>query len=124
MSSSHIRIDIDRFARVTDLSVEMAYSLLATARTRTSLYFLSRCEPTLTLESLASRMTRLGGVSLERARVSLVHEILPKLEDYGVLGYELHGEELHVDGSVVGLDDPLGVVVETVEAPARSEVDQ
>ncbi|APX95173.1 hypothetical protein [Natronorubrum daqingense] len=124
MSSPHIRIDIDRFARVTDLSVETAYSILATGRTRISIYLLSRAEPTLTLESLASGMARLDGVSLERARVSLVHEILPKLEDYGVLSYELQGEELSVDGPIVGLENPLGVVVETVETPARTGVDR
>lgn len=111
MSGPCISIDCDRFVRLTGLSPEAAYALLSSRRTRIVLHALSTCEPPLSLDRLVTTMTRLdAGRSRSSARISLVHAGLPKLEDYGVLEYELRSETVRLEGPVVGLEEPLGTV--------------
>ncbi|QSX00223.1 DUF7344 domain-containing protein [Haloterrigena alkaliphila] len=102
-------VDVERFARLTDLPVPTAASLLETVRTRIAIHALSRSDRELPLEELAAAV---AAVDAERTRseisVSLVHATLPKLEDYGVLRYELRFDTLRLSGPIVGLEDPLG----------------
>lgn len=115
MPASRIPVDVDRLTRLTDLPTETAYALLGNPRMRYTLCALSRCEPQLPLDQLATAVARLDDdTSRSSARLSLVHTTLPKLEDYGVIEYQLRAEIVHLEGPVVALDDPLG---------ARSERD-
>ncbi|WP_121741594.1 DUF7344 domain-containing protein [Natronorubrum halophilum] len=109
MSQPHLSIDVDRFTQRTGLAVETAYALLASSHTRLTLRALSRCEPPVTLDRLAAAVAQLDAeLRRSAARILLVHVTLPKLEEYGVLEYELRSNGLQLEGPVVGLDEPLG----------------
>ncbi|MXV64474.1 hypothetical protein GS429_20855 [Natronorubrum sp. JWXQ-INN-674] len=127
MAEAHIRIDVSRLARLTGLEFEAAATLLGTRRTRTTLYVLSRCDSPVTIDRLARAIARRStGTDTDTdpssARLSLVHVTLPKLEDYGVIEYELAPETVRVDGPVVGLERPLGAAPDEADdsEPGRS----
>ena len=109
MTALDAAVDVERFARLTELPVTTAASLLETARTRIAIHALSRSDRELPLEAVTAAV---AAIDAERTRseirVSLVHATLPKLEDYGVLRYELRSGTLRLFGPIVGLEDPLG----------------
>ncbi|WP_339102325.1 hypothetical protein [Haloterrigena salinisoli] len=102
-------VDIERLTRLADCSTETAATLLGSSRTRIALPVLSRCEPPISLDRLAADIAAFDGERTRAAvRVALVHVTLPKLEDHGLLEYELRSETVHLSGPVVALEEPLG----------------
>lgn len=116
MPTSHTPVDVDRFTRLTGVSIETAYSLLASSRLRIGLHVLSTAGPEPSLERLAAAVARLDSEqSPSSARISLVHVVLPKLEAHGILEYELRSGTVHLDGPVVDLEDPIGATLDTAD---------
>ncbi|WP_440770734.1 DUF7344 domain-containing protein [Natronorubrum sp. DTA28] len=120
MPPPRIPVDVDRFTRVAEVSTETAYALLASTRTRIVLHVLSASGPRPSLERLATAVARLDpDGSPTAARISLVHVVLPKLEANGVLEYELREESVHLDGPIVGLEEPIGTAPEATADEGR-----
>ena len=106
-------VDVERLVRLTGLSTDRIVTLFRNTRTRIALRVLSACDPPLSLDRLAGAVADADPeLSRRSVRIALVHETLPKLEDYGLLEYELRSETVHVSGPVVGLDEPLGALAE------------
>ncbi|WP_440763595.1 DUF7344 domain-containing protein [Natronorubrum sp. DTA7] len=115
MPTPRIPVDVDRFTRVAEVSTETAYALLASTRTRIALHVLSTAGPRSSLERLATAVARLDPEgSPTSARISLVHVVLPKLEANSILKYELREESVHLDGPIVGLEEPIGTAPEAM----------
>ena len=109
MSPPRIPVDVDRLVRLTDLPSERVHELVSNSRTRVALHVVSASDPPSSLETLATAVARLNDRrSRAAARVSLVHVTLPRLEDYGVIEYELRSGTVHLEGPVVALEDPIG----------------
>ena len=106
-------VDIERLAQLANCSTEAAATLLGNSRTRIALRVLSRCDPPVSLDRLAADV---AAVDDERTRatvrITLVHATLPKLEDYGLLEYDLRSGTVHLSGPVVALEEPLGTLPE------------
>ncbi|SDJ34979.1 DUF7344 domain-containing protein [Natronorubrum texcoconense] len=120
MPTPRIPVDVDRFTRVAEVSTETAYALLASTRTRIVLHVLSTSGPRSSLEGLATAVARLDPeASPTSARISLVHVVLPKLEAHGILEYELGEEAVHLDGPIVGLEEPIGTAPDATGEDGR-----
>ena len=108
METTRSAVTVERLARQTSLTGEAAVTLLGSPRTRIALSVLSASEPPVPLDRLASDLAAHGAArSREAARTALVHVTLPKLEDHGLLEYDLRSETVRVSGPVVSLDEPL-----------------
>ncbi|NUB89554.1 hypothetical protein HTZ84_20335 [Haloterrigena sp. SYSU A558-1] len=104
-------VDIERLAQVTNCSIEAAATLLGSSRTRIALRVLSRCDPPVSLDRLAADVAAVDDERTRAAvRITLVHATLPKLEDYGLLEYDIRSETVHLSGPVVALEEPLGTL--------------
>ncbi|ELY41018.1 DUF7344 domain-containing protein [Natronorubrum tibetense] len=120
MAPSRIPVDVDRFTQVAEVPTETAYALLASTRTRVALHVLSTAGSRPSLERLATSVARLDPEgSPTSVRISLVHVVLPKLEANGVLEYELEEEAVHLDGPVVGLEEPIGTAPDATGKDGR-----
>ena len=108
MATTRSAVAVERLTRQTSLSGDAAVTLLGSPRTRIALYVLSASDPPISLERLASNLAACGAArSQKAARIALVHVTLPKLEDYGLLEYDLRSETVHVSGPVVSPEEPL-----------------
>ncbi|QRV13716.1 DUF7344 domain-containing protein [Haloterrigena salifodinae] len=104
-------VDIERLAQVTNCSIEAAATLLGSSRTRIALRVLSRCDPPVSLDRLAADVAAVDDERTRMAvRITLVHATLPKLEDYGLLEYDLRSGTVHLSGPLVALEEPLGTL--------------
>ncbi|ELY53096.1 DUF7344 domain-containing protein [Natronolimnohabitans innermongolicus] len=122
MAPTRILVDVQRFTRLTGLSADVAHGLLGSTRIRVAVHVLSRCEPPIPVSRLARLAVAVDATASPRAaRISLAHAALPKLEDYGVVEYELGAEQLRISGPIVDLEEPLGTIRNGDESIERLE---
>ena len=75
--------------QTSDLSLDVAFEVLANARRRTTLSYLLRYERRAELEDLAAYVAASETTDVdERAAVTLHHIDLPKLADAGLIRYD------------------------------------
>ncbi len=84
---------VERFAQAADIPLDGAYALLANGRTRRTLTVLSAFDPPVTLERLVEGVARLerdepDERTTSEVRIDLVHVVLPRLEDAGLLAFD------------------------------------
>ena len=107
-------VDVERFVRFTDVSLDEAYALLANPRTRLTLHVLSTCEPPVSIDGLIRTVGQWDDADDHAVRVSLVHTVLPKLEAHDVLEYDRDAGRVHLERPVVAVDEP-GPALEVAE---------
>ncbi|ELZ03377.1 DUF7344 domain-containing protein [Natrialba asiatica] len=106
MSSRSAPVDVQRFVRLTDVSLDEAYTLLANVRLRIALHVLSACETPVSVDWLSETLARWDDDSPESIEIELVHTVLPKLEDFGILEYDARSGIVRMDDPVVAFDHP------------------
>ncbi|MCU4742946.1 hypothetical protein OB955_18560 [Halobacteria archaeon AArc-m2/3/4] len=122
MSTGNTAIDVEQFARLTGISTDETYRLLANERTRATIRVLVESEQTLPLEHVARavaerKLADHPDETVRRVRIALVHSTLPRLEAHGLVTYDRNRKQVRVESPNLQLDGPL----DTVASPGRSE---
>ncbi len=107
-------VDVERFVRVTNVSLDEAYALLANPRTRLVLHALSVAEPPVSITELAAAVAARDDADERTVEASLVHVVLPKLEGEGVLEYD-------GDTGLIRLERPVVAAPDSFAEPSRPE---
>lgn len=124
MSSRSAPVDVERFVQLTDVPLDEAYALLANVRLRIALHVLSACETPVSVGWLSETLAQWDDDSRESVEIELAHNVLPKLEDYGILEYDARSGIVRMDEPVVSFEHPrserLLVSVEDIGDPTAS----
>ncbi|QLG49236.1 DUF7344 domain-containing protein [Natrinema halophilum] len=113
-------VDVERFVRLTDVSLDEAYALLTNPRTRLTLHVLSSCGPPLPVSKLIDIVCSRDDGDTYDVRVSLVHVILPKLESHGILEYDRDAGLVYLDRPVVAVDTPITELRDDSDSPGTN----
>ncbi|SEW14091.1 DUF7344 domain-containing protein [Natrinema salifodinae] len=113
-------VDVERFVRLTDVSLDDAYALLANPRTRLTLHVLSTCDSRLSVATLTDAVARRDELDVDAVRASLVHTVLPKLDAYELVEYDRDADAVRLDGPVVAAADPIADLAGTPESEPES----
>lgn len=89
-----------RVSERDDLSPDTAFEALASGRRRAVVRLLGDAESALTVEDLAAGIvaSECADVSdRERARIDLHHNTLPKLDDLGIVAYDIETHRVELE---------------------------
>ncbi|ELZ01304.1 hypothetical protein C482_07416 [Natrialba chahannaoensis JCM 10990] len=106
MSSHTAPVDVERFVRLTDVSLDDAYALLANGRLRVTLHALSACEGPVSVDWLTEITSQWDDDPRETVKTELIHNVLPKLDDHRILEYDVRSGIVRMDDPVVAFEHP------------------
>ncbi|ADD04807.1 uncharacterized protein Nmag_1225 [Natrialba magadii ATCC 43099] len=106
MSSHTAPVDVERFVRLTDVPLDDVYALLANARLRVTLHVLSACEGPVSVDWITEVTSQWDDDPRETVKTELVHNVLPKLDDYQILEYDARSGIVRMDDPVVAFEHP------------------
>ncbi|WP_276254541.1 DUF7344 domain-containing protein [Halomontanus rarus] len=121
MANRNETIGVEQFVRLTGISADETYRLLANECTRATIRVLIESERTLSLDRIAEavaerKLANRPDETVRRIRIALVHSTLPQLEAHGLVTYDRDRKRVRVESPSLQLDGAL----DTVASPGRS----